>query len=74
MGLQEDFEPLDLGYAAAEKSTRAAFITTCMVVVLISIATLGVCIYRSMMQKRTRLEQLVQKESIQKASLQIRAL
>ena len=74
MALREDFEALDLGYAAAEQDTRAAFITTCMVVVLVSIAALGVCIYRSMMQKRTRLEQLVQKEGIQKASLQIRAL
>ena len=64
IAIQEDFEAVDRGYAESEKGSRKTFITICMILILISILLLGFCIYRSMMQKRARLEQLVQKESI----------
>lgn len=60
--VQEDFEAIDRGYAESEKDSRKTFITICMILILITIVLLGFCIYRSMMQKRARLEQLVQKE------------
>jgi hypothetical protein len=56
IAIQDNLEAVDRGLAETEKENRELFLILCMVIVLVSIMFIGYCIYKSMMQKRIRLE------------------